>query len=207
MTPEHWGRVRRIGSGATYRAREVILHQGDPGTTVVLFLSGRAKVIYSAPDGTETLLSIRGPGDVVGEIACADDEPRTATVQALEETRVRVIPFGEFTDLVTRFKWGVPLQRYWADRFRQACRRTWRIPGQSPTRKIAALFVAMMDAGGATGSVPMAQEEIANSFGLSRRTVGDVLRGWQDLGIVTVRRSRVDIVQPSRIRSMLPEGM
>ena len=184
-----------------------MLRQGDAGSTVLLFLSGRAKVFYGAPDGSQTLLSIRGPGDVVGEVACTVEEPRTATVQALEEVRVRVIPFGEFTDAVKKFGCGRPLQRYWTDRFRQAYQDTWRIAGQTPARRIAALFVAMMDAGGDGDRVPMTQEEIAVSFGLSRRTIGVILRKWQEEGIVTVRRSRVDILCRGRIRSILPDGM
>lgn len=183
-----------------------MLRQGDPGSTVILILSGRAKVVYSAPDGTETLLSIRGPGDVIGEMACTTDEPRSATVQALEPVDARVIPFGEFTDLVKQFSWGVPLQRYWVDRLRQACQLTWRIPAQSPQRKIAALFVALLETGN-THSVPMTQQEIADMFGLSRRTVGEVLRQWQRHGFILVRRSRMEIIEPGRIRSMLPYGM
>ena len=207
VTPQQWAVVCRLGSGVSYRAREVMLRQGDTGSTVLLFLSGRAKVFYGAPDGSQTLLSIRGPGDVVGEVACTVEEPRTATVQALEEVRVRVIPFGEFTDAVKKFGCGRPLQRYWTDRFRQAYQDTWRIAGQTPARRIAALFVAMMDAGGEGDWVPMTQEEIAVSFGLSRRTIGVILRKWQEEGIVTVRRSRVDILCRGRIRSILPDGM
>jgi len=202
-----WATVRQLGTRVPFQPRRPILSQGEAGTTVVLFLSGRVKVAYTAPDGSHTLLSIRGPGDLVGEVACTAGEVRTATVSALEAVEARVIQFGEFTDVVRRFGWGQMLQRYWADRFRQACQRTWRIPGQAPQRKIASLFAAMMDADGRSVSVPMTQEEIANSLGLSRRTVWAVLDGWRGSGWIDVARSRIDIADPAAIRALLPHGM
>ncbi|CAM3482882.1 Crp/Fnr family transcriptional regulator [Stackebrandtia soli] len=206
-TPSQWATLRTVGHGKTFQPREPVLRQGDAGSSVVLLLSGRAKVTYAAPDGTEALLSIRGAGDLVGEVACADNEPRTATVWALERLTVRIIPFNEFTGLATEFGWMPMLWNYWADRFRQACSRTWRLANQPPARKLASLFVAMAEAGGGSPVVPMTQEELAESFGLSRRTVGTVLSDWKAEGLITIRRSKVDIRDLERIAAILPSGM
>ena len=55
------GRVRRYRRGAT------IVLQGARDDTVCVVLQGRVKVTLDTPDGHEVVLSVLGPGDLLGE--------------------------------------------------------------------------------------------------------------------------------------------
>src|SRR5262245_61872061 len=68
----------------TFRAKEVLFHEGDPGQVMYLLRSGRVKIVLVGPDGAETILHILGPGEWVGEMALLDGEPRSATAVAME---------------------------------------------------------------------------------------------------------------------------
>jgi hypothetical protein len=71
----------------TFRRGEVVFHQNDPADSLHLVVAGRFAVRTTTRLGEESLLSIRGPHDVFGELAVVSTESRTATVIALELVR------------------------------------------------------------------------------------------------------------------------
>ena len=70
-----------------YRANDVIVRQGERDENVYLVLTGRVRVTQSRPDtATELIVAELGPGEVFGELAVLETQPRSATVLALEPT-------------------------------------------------------------------------------------------------------------------------
>jgi CRP-like cAMP-binding protein len=80
-------------------AGDVIIHQGESGETFYVIASGRVQVVASAKDG-ETLVNELGAAQFFGEIALLLKQPRTATVRALEHTRLLVLHKADFDRLV-----------------------------------------------------------------------------------------------------------
>jgi signal transduction histidine kinase len=58
----------------------VLFSEGDPGEWAYLISEGEFEVL-KATEGREVMLAVRGPGEVIGEIALLDDAPRSATVR------------------------------------------------------------------------------------------------------------------------------
>jgi predicted MFS family arabinose efflux permease len=75
---------------------EVIFREGDPGDRFYIVESGRVRVVS---DGEE--LNDLWPGEAFGEIALLRDVPRTATVEAREETTLLALERDEFIAAVT----------------------------------------------------------------------------------------------------------
>lgn len=72
-------------------AGETIIRQGDPGDDFYLVAAGRVRVtVDGAPAGE------LGPGEGFGEIALLRDTPRTATVEAVDETSLLLLDRQEF---------------------------------------------------------------------------------------------------------------
>lgn len=80
-----------LGNPRTYQPGSSLVRRGEQGTHVMLLLIGRVKVVATSHDGQLVLLGTRMPGDLIGELACLDEEPRSATVIADVATGVRVI--------------------------------------------------------------------------------------------------------------------
>jgi CRP/FNR family transcriptional regulator, cyclic AMP receptor protein len=70
------------------RSRDILFHAGDVGDGCYLLRSGVVKASVISRDGQERLLAILGPGSLIGELALIDDEPRSATISALKDTRL-----------------------------------------------------------------------------------------------------------------------
>ena len=58
----------------------------EPGGGAYVILSGTVKVYVTHTDGSEVILAILGPGEVVGEMSLADSLGRSASVLTLEDS-------------------------------------------------------------------------------------------------------------------------
>ena len=65
-------------------AGQIVFEEGDPPTSAYLVESGRIEIL-TVKDGVPMVLSVLGPGDLLGEMAVIDDAPRTATARALTD--------------------------------------------------------------------------------------------------------------------------
>jgi len=65
-----------------------VLVADQPGEAVYVIVAGSVKVNAIRPDGTEVVLAVLGAGEVLGEMSVADSLGRSASVVALEETKV-----------------------------------------------------------------------------------------------------------------------
>ena len=78
--------IERSGKGV-YRANDVIVRQGEREDIVYLVLTGRVRVTQARGDtASEVIVAELGPGEVFGELAALEAQPRSATVLALEPT-------------------------------------------------------------------------------------------------------------------------
>ncbi|HDI11209.1 MAG TPA: Crp/Fnr family transcriptional regulator [Candidatus Acetothermia bacterium] len=74
------------GERELYREREVIYYPGAVSDSVFFVETGHVKVSYLDSTGKRLILSLRGPGDLVGEGALMGEERRRHFVQALEDS-------------------------------------------------------------------------------------------------------------------------
>lgn len=87
------GEVRRFVPGA------VLCRQGNGPGQVFLVYTGRVEVFLDDQMGHRTVLTRRGPGDIIGELSAIDLGPTSATVSAIDSTTSLVVPAGRFAAL------------------------------------------------------------------------------------------------------------
>jgi CRP-like cAMP-binding protein len=63
----------------------VIFNQGDAAESAYLIKSGTVDIVV-VRDGIENVVDQVGPGDVFGEMALVDNNPRSATARAADDT-------------------------------------------------------------------------------------------------------------------------
>jgi CRP-like cAMP-binding protein len=97
LSKRNLGLIDKLSFVRTVPAGEVIVAQGDPGNEMMILLDGSASV----KRGNRKLRELGG-GDVCGEMALLDNQPRSATVTALEPTRLLVVGGPEFRKLLAK---------------------------------------------------------------------------------------------------------
>jgi CRP/FNR family transcriptional regulator, cyclic AMP receptor protein len=84
--------VGRLADETRLRAGTILTRQGSPGHECFVLLDGRADVRI----GRKVVAHI-GPGEIVGEMALLESEPRTATVVTTTPVRALVMTRPNFT--------------------------------------------------------------------------------------------------------------
>ena len=79
----------------------LIMRQGDPGNCAYLVQSGSVSV-FSEYDGKRVELAKLELGQIFGEMALIFDDPRTASVKALEDTNLIIITRKSFKQKIER---------------------------------------------------------------------------------------------------------
>lgn len=91
-----------------YRPEEAIIRKGDPGINLFIILDGKVEVL--GDDGiTITFLET---GEVFGEMSLLSGDPTTATIKAVEGTKVLYISGKHFRKLLNQFP---VLQNYFSN--------------------------------------------------------------------------------------------
>ncbi|MCS7204447.1 MAG: cyclic nucleotide-binding domain-containing protein [Leptospiraceae bacterium] len=97
--------------GRTYEPKQVILKEGDKGKDVYLILSGRVVVAEKLASSNQyKVLTTLGPGEIFGEMAMFDDQPRSATLVAIEHCKILVLSPENFERIFrTHPRWALKI--------------------------------------------------------------------------------------------------
>ena len=93
-------KLEQVGKEVTIPSGVRVVKQGDPPVHFYVVVSGKLKVYRETDDGIRTDLTELGPGDYFGEVALVTGKPRTASVEALEESELLEITKEEFDSVL-----------------------------------------------------------------------------------------------------------
>ncbi|MGW5743936.1 Crp/Fnr family transcriptional regulator [Amycolatopsis sp. NPDC003861] len=184
------------GTRRRFRANALVLMEGDPSDHVHVLVSGWVRVSTIVEDGREVLFGLRGPGEVLGDLAAVTGRPRSASVRAIEPCTVFQLTGAEFVDVLqARPAIAIATIKTVAARLRNAESARIDAAAFDVSRRVAVVLVRLAEERGRT--VPegvvvdaLSQEDIAAQIGAARRTVARALRVLRERGIVETGRRR-----------------
>lgn len=195
--------VAAVAVPRRYNAGEVVFRENDEGDTCYLVRSGLARAIRQHSDGRSITLSHFGPGDIFGELAMFDEEPRSATVDIIEDTEVIAIPGRDMQRLMRDYpEIAVKLNAALAQRLRATNERLARQSFQTVQSRVAAVLAQMVAAardGNERESdvvITLTQADLAKLAGSSRESASRFLAGLERAGVITQGRGRLTVHDP-----------
>jgi EAL domain-containing protein (putative c-di-GMP-specific phosphodiesterase class I) len=115
-----------------FKAGELIMAQGEVGECAYFIQEGRVQIGVEKPNGKMLDMGTRGPGSIIGEMAIVDDQPRSATIRALEDCILLEISRDDFARSVRNAN---PIVRLIAQvilmRYRDVLSRSQILAGES----------------------------------------------------------------------------
>ncbi|MDR3672344.1 MAG: cyclic nucleotide-binding domain-containing protein [Holophaga sp.] len=88
---EERAQILTIGQPRSYRAEQVLFHEGEPGDGLFLLVSGSVRISKRSGTGEEAL-AILEPNAFFGEMSLVDFQPRAADAIAHSDIDVFFIP-------------------------------------------------------------------------------------------------------------------
>jgi len=83
-----------------YQVGEILCQEGDIGRALFILESGEVEVTRRGPQREPRRIAVLKPGDYFGEMALIDEQPRTATVAAMEPARAYLLYKTEIDKLL-----------------------------------------------------------------------------------------------------------
>jgi len=198
-----------------YSAGEVVFHMGDEGGRLYIIERGRVRVAIPSPSGDEFILAILSGGEILGELSLFDGKPRSATVQALEETEALCLHRKDLLDLIgNRSEVAVHLLEVLARRLRKTDVSLAETHFLDITARLAR---KIQDLGSAFGiregevlrlGVKMTQKDLASMMGVTRESVNKQLKMLRNEGIIRIDSGYIEILDPVGLekRTLSPDG-
>jgi CRP/FNR family cyclic AMP-dependent transcriptional regulator len=201
LSAHTWDRLLEAGGRQRYPVGATLLRQGEPATHVLALTKGRVKAVRLARDGSVLVLAVRGPGEILGEIALLGGNGHSASVIAVDPCETSIIPAERFMLLVRSLGLETFLLRHAMDRIREG--EEWRaelaaLP--SGPRVARALLRLALPGPRGKPDIRLDQVELGQATGLSRSTIAAELARLRSLGIITTNRRRIIIADPPRLR-------
>ncbi len=178
-----------------YRRQTVVIGQGDESDSLYLVISGRLKVYCSDEEGKEVILAFLEPSDSFGELALLDKEPRSASVETMEPSKLAVISQGDFRAfLASHPQVAINLIQTLARRNRVLLESVSDLALLDVYGRVArALLKEAKPDNGKLVTAKLTHQEIANMVGSSREMVSKIMKELKFGGYISVDAKRITI--------------
>lgn len=188
------------GQARAFQAGDVLRAEGEETTDVLVLTVGWVKILSLTAQRREMVLALRGPGEIVGELAGSCTGYRTATVAALTPVQALVVTYDAFSLLLDSNPGANRAYRSaLAHRWNEAMELLRSRALDNGSQRLAGLLLDLTarhgtPAGPATAiSIPLTQDEIASLIGTSRATVTRALHDWRRRNLITTARHQITI--------------
>ena len=189
--------LRALATMVTRRSAprgSAIMRAGDPTDSLYIVMSGRLKVMMGEADGKEVILSLIGPGEFFGEMGLIDDNPRSASVIAIEPCELLSVTKRAFKKcLVENVALAMAVMRVVVRRLREADRKIGSLALLDVYGRVARLLLDMAENvnGEKVVTKRLPKQDIAKMIGASREMVSRVMKDLEKGGFIEIRGVKI----------------
>jgi len=193
-----------------FARRQNIFFEGDPVRQVILLVSGFAKITQLGANGSEVILRLTGPGEVLGGIGKCGGCEHCSTARAVQQSAALVWETSQFEAVSERYPM---LRRNLAHvlerRLNELEVRFREISTEKVAPRLSSQLVRLLDQVGKQEEghveIALSRRELAQLTGTTLFTVSRLLCQWETQGIVSARREAVLVRNVPALRDLSRE--
>jgi CRP-like cAMP-binding protein len=182
--------------GKTFQKGALIFSEGEIGEHVYLIQTGKVRVFKLIGDQDKTL-AILGPGDFFGEMAIFEKKPRSASAEALSESKVLVLDQATFEELIkSNGEIALRVIKRLVSRLRNTDTLLECISLPDPLMRIVSLLVsAGYDDSGSNKpiEISLGLDDIARLCGLNTGTAEAIIEKLVTLNLISFEEQKIFI--------------
>jgi CRP/FNR family cyclic AMP-dependent transcriptional regulator len=189
--------LAKRGEKRCWKKGQQIISEGDVGNTLYLMLSGKVKAVLYGEDGREIVLSVMKKGEIFGEMALFDGEPRSANIEVVDDAECFIMHGADFLEYMKAHPTvAINFLSHLSRRLREADKKIGGLALLDVCGRIAHTLLNIANAGGSVkkdGIVAierLTHEEIASMIGSSREVVSRALKKMTSEGYVEIEKDR-----------------
>ena len=186
-------KVARVLHQRTYSPGQVIVLEGEPCQAVYFVAQGLVRTRRMSLEGREQVLAYLGPGQSFGLAPAVDNGHNPATVDAVTEATLYIIPCHHFRQLIRHEPdLAMLVLRQLAAEVRRLSDLVEDLALHPVSTRLARFLLTQAEEG--QPHRHWTQEEIAAQIGTVREVVGRTLRAFAAAGLIRRQRGRLVVV-------------
>ncbi|MFZ1814218.1 MAG: Crp/Fnr family transcriptional regulator [Rhizobiaceae bacterium] len=206
------GELKAIGERCNWRDFKKgaeILDQSETSTDVFFLLSGKVAAKSYSVSGREVTYSEMGASSMFGEFSAIDGQPRSAMIEALEETRVAIMSAGIFREVIAQHpSVALNLANHLVAKIRTLTTRVFEFSTLTVRYRLCLELIRLAEAAGHRDarwviSPAPTHYHLATLLSTHREAVSKEMSHLSSLGILKARRKEIEILEMERLRTMV----
>ncbi|HHY46155.1 MAG TPA: Crp/Fnr family transcriptional regulator [Firmicutes bacterium] len=192
MNEDDFSRIMLVARERVYPKGATLFLEDEPGDCMFIIVKGAVKVYTLSPEGREKTIAILSRGDCLGEMAVLDGRPRSASAEAIEETRAVIITRDDFRQvLLASPRTMLKVIELLSQRLRAVDRHIEYLALKDASARLASFLLALaerhgrpLDGKGHKIDIKLTHQELASLAGISRETATRLINQFQDAGLI-----------------------
>jgi CRP/FNR family transcriptional regulator, nitrogen oxide reductase regulator len=190
-----------------FKFRDVMYFAGDPIKQILMLTEGRVKITQLSEGGTEVILRLSIPGDLISELALVPGGSHSSTAQALQDCTVLAWDSATFEAALERFPdFRNNAKRILERRLKEFERRYCEVSTETVSPRLAHSLLRLMEQIGHKVNshieINVSQEALAQMTAMTSFTVCRLLTNWEAQGLVKLRRETIEIHSVPRLAGL-----
>jgi CRP-like cAMP-binding protein len=206
LTPEQAERLNRRALIRRFPRRAIVYAPSEPGQSVQVVAVGRVKIKDMTPDGKETILAFIEEGELFGELALLDEQPRREYAEAVADSQILALPRDEVLWLMqARPDVALSITKLIGLRRQRVENRLRNLLFRPSRERILLILQELTESHGERAGnrcvirLPLSHQDVASLVGVTRETVTVVLGRLQAGGLIRVERRRITVLDCQRL--------
>ncbi len=209
MQPTELDGILNFASERRVRRGQMIFQRGDSGSALMAVLHGRVRISSVSGDGKEVTLNVISPGEIFGEIALLDGQPRSADATAIEDTLLLVVERRHFLPFLRQNEdLFLRLLSVLCSRLRRTSMALEEIALFDLPVRLARVLLKLAEdygrpgPGGTRIDLKLSQRDLSNLVAATRESVNKQLRAWREHKVVDLEDGFIVLRRPAELNRL-----
>jgi CRP-like cAMP-binding protein len=210
LPPSDLLRVAQMCQLVRYRRAEPVFTEKQPGLSLYVVMSGRVKIFGTSTQGRSKTFAYLEPGDFFGEMSLIDDEARSASATALEDSVLIMLKAEDYRKLIlSRPALAISMVKILSARLRRANREIEALSFNNVLGRIAQILLDLSERYGEKTdegiriNMALSHKELAEMAGTAREVISRVISRFRRIGCVDFFDSKLIITDKDKLKSWI----
>jgi CRP-like cAMP-binding protein len=210
LSPEDLQKVAQMCQLSRFKRAERIFTEKQPGACLYVVMGGRVKIFGSSAQGRAKTFAYLEPGDFFGEMSLIDEEVRSASASALEDSVLIMLKGEDWRKLiVSRPTIALTVLKTLSARLRRANKEIEALSFNNVLGRIAQILLDLSDRYGEKTDegiriqMSLSHKELAEMAGTAREVISRVISRFRRIGCVSFFDNKLTITDREKLKSWI----
>ena len=191
-----------------YKKKQVIYTEGNHPLQLYYVINGKVKTFKTNDDGKDLVTELYSPGDFLGHVALLQSGVYKETAEAMDDTKLAVIPKKEFEDLLNS-NWEVAhkfislLAKNVADKEAQLLNMAYNSLRKKVADALVTLKLKYHKPGNELFSIDISRENLATIAGTATESLIRTLSDFKSEKLIEIRDGHISILNEKKLAGLI----